>query len=96
MNPVNIIYIVLYLNSIQSSHVKQTIKQYIYFILLHYFILRCPSITRYEISNNLNKKKQLIDFLQQFLQWFIHLQNTFLNMSVNEFHEHNLYCVIFE
>ena len=26
MNPVNIIYIVLYLNSIQPSHVKQTIK----------------------------------------------------------------------
>ena len=43
------IYIVLYLNSIQPSHVKQTIKQYIYFILLHYYILRCPSITRHEI-----------------------------------------------
>ena len=26
MNPVNIIYIVLYLNSIQPSHVKHTIK----------------------------------------------------------------------
>ena len=49
MNPVNITYIVLYLNSIQPSHVKLTIKQYIYFIFLHYFILRCPSITRYEI-----------------------------------------------
>ena len=49
MNPVNIIYIVLYLNSIQPSHVKNTLKQYIYFISLHYFILGCPSTTRYEI-----------------------------------------------
>ena len=47
--------------------------------------------------NNFNKKKQLIDFfLQQFLQWFIHVQNTFLNMSLNESREHNLYCVIFK
>ena len=49
MNPVNIIYIVLYLISIQPSHAKNTLKQYIYFILLHYYILRCPSIMRYEI-----------------------------------------------
>ena len=42
-------------------------------------------------------KEQLIDFfLQQFLQWFTRVQNTFLNMSVNESREHNLYCVIFE
>ena len=47
--------------------------------------------------NNFNKKEQMIDFfLQQFLQCFIHVQSTFLNMSVNESHEHNLYCVIFE
>ena len=26
----------------------------------------------------------------------IHVQNTFLNMSVNESRDHNLYCVIFE
>ena len=49
MNPVNIIYIVLYLNSIQPSHVKNTLKQYIYFILLHYYILRCPSTILYDI-----------------------------------------------
>ena len=67
MNPVNIIYIVLYLISIQPSHVKSTLKQYIYFILLHYFI-----------------------------KWFIRVQNAYLNMSVNESSEHNLYCVIFE
>ena len=67
MNPVNIIFIVLYLNSIQPSHVKNTLKQYIYFILLHYFILPCPSTTGYEKCNNFNKKEQLIDFfLQQF------------------------------
>ena len=48
MNPVNVINIVLYLNSIQPSHVKNNLKQYIYFILLHYYILRCPSTTRYE------------------------------------------------
>ena len=94
MIPVNIIYIVLYLNGIQPSLDKQTIKQYIYFILLHYFILRFPSITHYEKCNNFNKKEQLIDFfLQQFLQCFIHVQNTFLNMSVNESREHDLYFV---
>ena len=26
----------------------------------------------------------------------IHVQNTFLNLSVNESREHNLYCDIFE
>ena len=36
--------------------------------------------------NNFNKKEQLIDFsLQQFLQWFIHVQNALitLNMPLN-------------
>ena len=36
--------------------------------------------------NNFNKKEQLIDFfLQQFLQWIIHVQNALitLNMLLN-------------
>ena len=43
MIPMNRIYIVMYLNSIQPSNVKYTLKQNIYFILLHYFSLRCPT-----------------------------------------------------
>ena len=38
------------------------------------------------LKHNFNKMEQLIDFfLQQFLQWFIHVQNTLitLNMSLN-------------
>ena len=49
MNPVNIIYIVLYLNSIQPSHVKHTIKTVYLLHIITLFILRCPSIRRYEI-----------------------------------------------
>ena len=52
MNPMNRIYIVFYLhNQIQPSHAKHILKkkQNIFFILVHYFILRCPSTTHYEI-----------------------------------------------
>ena len=49
MNPLNIIYIVLYLNSIQPSHVKKTIKTVYLLHIITYYILRCPSLTRYEI-----------------------------------------------
>ena len=66
MNPVNMIYIVLYLNSNQTSHVKNTLKQHIYFILLHYFILRCPSM-KYEGCSNMNASS-FITFFPYMLQ----------------------------
>ena len=49
MNPVNKIYIVLYLNSIQPSHVKQTIKTVYLLHIITLLHLCFPSITRYEI-----------------------------------------------
>ena len=41
--------IVLYMNSIQPSHVKQTIKKIYLLHIITLYILRCPNITRYEI-----------------------------------------------
>ena len=35
-------------------------------------------------------------FWQQIKKWFIHVQNAYFNMSVNESHEQNLFSDIFK
>ena len=56
-----------------------------------YIVLYLNSIQPSRFKHTYNE----LNLYTAIYNWFIHVQNAYLNMSVNESHEQNLYCVIF-